>query len=187
MQRRWRRPRYPSITLLVPILSLIRLMYVHENRRWGTNAVELNISTLPIVWQTPSKSAADTWSQCGARFSFVLGQGADNTISVAELGRANGAVAITVTQPDQRNSTLTYARTTLNTHYEFQPRHPHEPHRSRKGPFNLETIVLHELGHQLNLGHSRDRLAVMAKAVSPNSARTVLAADDIAGIKALYP
>ncbi len=48
-----------------------------------------------------------------------------------------------------------------------------------------QRVALHELGHALGLGHSSDLSAVMA----PNlhESQNVLAPDDVAGIKSLYP
>lgn len=50
--------------------------------------------------------------------------------------------------------------------------------------FDLFTVVLHEIGHALGLGHS----AVVGAVMEPSYAggRRTLAADDIAGIQALY-
>lgn len=49
---------------------------------------------------------------------------------------------------------------------------------------DLLTVAIHEIGHTLGLGHSRDQLAVMYAAYS--GPRRALAADDIAGIQELY-
>ena len=51
-------------------------------------------------------------------------------------------------------------------------------------PFDLESVFLHENGHVAGLGHSTDTNAVMYP--SYQTARCSLAADDQAGIAALY-
>jgi hypothetical protein len=55
---------------------------------------------------------------------------------------------------------------------------------NRAGQIDLETVLLHENGHVAGLGHSTDVTAVMYP--SYQSARCTLAADDRAGIAALY-
>jgi len=55
---------------------------------------------------------------------------------------------------------------------------------NRAGQIDLETVFLHENGHVAGLGHSTDVTAVMYP--SYQSARCTLAADDRAGIAALY-
>ena len=55
---------------------------------------------------------------------------------------------------------------------------------NRAGQIDLETVFLHENGHVAGLGHSTDVNAVMYP--SYQSARCALAADDRAGIAALY-
>jgi uncharacterized protein (TIGR03382 family) len=53
--------------------------------------------------------------------------------------------------------------------------------------FDLETTALHELGHSLGLGHSAVPSAVMYAYAPVVGTKRVLEADDIAGIRALYP
>ena len=53
--------------------------------------------------------------------------------------------------------------------------------------YDVETIALHEIGHLLGLSHSSVAGAVMFPTVSANSTNRVLAADDLEGIRQLYP
>jgi hypothetical protein len=52
---------------------------------------------------------------------------------------------------------------------------------------DIQTNLLHELGHAIGLDHSADPSAVMYGAMAGGTIRRVLAPDDISGIKALYP
>lgn len=53
--------------------------------------------------------------------------------------------------------------------------------------FDVETVGLHELGHILGLQHSDVAGSVMFPTVSSNSTKLALTADDLAGIRQLYP
>lgn len=52
---------------------------------------------------------------------------------------------------------------------------------------DIQTHVLHQIGHVLGLDHSSDSNAVMYGAFPPGLVRRTLAPDDINGISALYP
>jgi hypothetical protein len=53
--------------------------------------------------------------------------------------------------------------------------------------FDVETVGLHELGHILGLQHSDVAGSVMFPTVSSNFTKRALTADDLAGIRQLYP
>ena len=55
------------------------------------------------------------------------------------------------------------------------------------GGFDVETVGLHELGHILGLQHSDVAGSVMFPSVSSNSTKRALTADDLGGIRELYP
>jgi hypothetical protein len=63
----------------------------------------------------------------------------------------------------------------------FSTRHPF----NIGSPFDLFSLALHESGHALGLKHSDDITAAMS--TTSTRVLTGLAADDIAGIQALYP
>lgn len=51
---------------------------------------------------------------------------------------------------------------------------------------DMQSVITHEVGHQLGLGHSDDNTAVMWWAISMGANKRVLKSDDIAGIQYLY-
>jgi hypothetical protein len=72
-----------------------------------------------------------------------------------------------------------------DSHYDNSEFWVDDPFEDGIGPeIDLPTVLLHEFGHALGLGHSSDPLAVMAPFYA--GARRSLSADDIAGIQFLY-
>ena len=57
----------------------------------------------------------------------------------------------------------------------------------QQGEIDLESTVLHELGHWLPLSHMPNSNAVMYAVLGSGSRKTVLTDDDIAGVVGLYP
>lgn|GEM_PF-1348236 len=53
------------------------------------------------------------------------------------------------------------------------------------GAIDLESVLLHELGHALGLDHSRNQNAVMRAGIRPGQARRMLSDDDAAGVCAV--
>jgi hypothetical protein len=53
--------------------------------------------------------------------------------------------------------------------------------------FDIETVALHEIGHILGLQHSNVAGSVMFPTVSSNSTKRALTADDLGGVRELYP
>ncbi|XP_031502918.1 metalloendoproteinase 1-MMP-like [Nymphaea colorata] len=51
---------------------------------------------------------------------------------------------------------------------------------------HLESVVVHEIGHLLGLGHSSVKEAVMYPSLRPRTRKTDLSVDDVKGVQSLY-
>lgn len=69
------------------------------------------------------------------------------------------------------------------SHYDAEERWSTNPGNTQ---MDLQSVAVHELGHVLGLGHSRDPNAIMYFGIAPGVIKRVLTQDDIAGIQALY-
>ena len=128
------------------------------------------------------------WTNAGAQFQFIEDASASNDLAAYDLGRWNGWIAMTYTRPQPQGSSLVSAQILLNLYYEWDPAHPVVAYTDSSGAYNLETVLTHELGHVLHLDDDTQTGAntIMRGTIKPGSQRQ-LDADDIQGIKYLYP
>jgi hypothetical protein len=130
------------------------------------------------------QAAAATWNAAGACFSFVY----DGPTTVTEYnhdgindifwgtGLSSGTLAQTQIWFDNSNNVVECNVKFNDPNYDWKPDEQH-------GEYFIEAVALHEFGHWLYLGHSTDASAVM---YAFYHGRLTLAADDIAGIQAIY-
>jgi hypothetical protein len=164
--------------------------YSTDNRKWAASECRLKLTsaTWDCGWLPETRSAMKAWTNAGAQFKFVEDASASNDLGSYDLGRWNGWLAMTYTRPQPQGSSLVSAQILLNLYYEWDPAHPSVPHTDSGGRYDLETVLTHELGHVLHLDDDSQQSAntVMCPTIKPVSRRQI-AADDIAGIKYLYP
>lgn len=171
--------------------------FVYEGYHWpGPNPMGepyvVNVNTSdPGDMLGAIRAAADTWSSV-ATADFVFTYGGSTFATDRSLNDANeiiwkdeggnGTLATTYWwyQPSTRH--IFEADMVINDHYKWDT--SGQPDGSE---FDLQSTVLHELGHFLSLGHDSDPAAVMYGYLSAGQVKRVLHSNDVAGISHIYP
>lgn len=130
----------------------------------------------------------DTWNAAPQqKFAFVSTPGATDHLAAYDMGQWNGWLAMTYTQPRLSGAALASGLVLINLHYEWDPAHPNWPHSNTAGPYDLQSVLVHEFGHLLHLDDEVTANDVMQPTILPHTLRRSLGTDDLAGISHLYP
>ena len=136
-------------------------------------------------------AAADTWSVVPTA-AFALRHAGATAVSAAGYDRTNVVVFATgmpgdvgaVTNYWFRESTGEILDADLTINDEFDLDATGSPTVTE---LDLQSIVLHEFGHWLSLGHDSNPAAIMSEIIAPGAVRHILDASDIDGISTIYP
>ena len=178
-------------------LSAYHIVSINDNvlkwRSSTTVSFRVNTSGGPSGSLDAIQDAMDTWSDvssCCFEFNYSgattsNSHGVNDGINIVTFG--NMGDTSTVAQNNYWYSTVTGEL--LDTDIRLNTNHPFSTDGSSDS-FDVETVVLHELGHSLHLGHVEDPSdseKVMYPYVSIGQIKTSLHQDDINGIRFLYP
>jgi len=140
-------------------------------------------------------AAADTWTNIsGANFTFEYGgdtTGTDFTDSPngkneimwkdkGNTGTWTNVLARTRVWYWPDTNEIFEADTVINEHWPWDT-------NGASDTFDLQSVMLHEFGHFLQLGHDPDPEAVMYAAIPPGVIGRILHRNDVAGIRYIYP
>lgn len=150
----------------------------HWERRELTWRVAVPIPGLPGGGTREVATALRTWTQPACTTLQVRASAAAQAdIELVAVTTAwqheSGDGAFTVVDVDRWSGAVEGARIEVNV--------------AALAGIDLESLLLHEVGHALGLGHVRSRDAVMFLGVAPATQRRTLTPDDLAGVCALYP
>lgn len=130
-------------------------------------------------------AAAQTWNQAGARFRFTFGSFACNTaprldgVNQVSWVPAHSYPAATYVWSTTAGN-IYEVDTVLDDQYTWSTATPTPP-----SALDVQTIMLHEFGHWLDLDHSIPP-AIMQPYVSYGEQRRVLTQDDKNGARVIY-
>lgn len=132
--------------------------------------------------------AATTWNNACARFRFSSG-GTTSSCNAPSYDQvncirwgilANGVLATTTWWYNTTTGDIFEADCVFNDNYTWST-----AATTPSTEYDVETVMLHEFGHYLSLGHSTAP-AIMQPTVSSGTQRRTLTDDDIKGIRAIY-
>lgn len=138
---------------------------------------------------------AEAWWEAGGDLALVVGvpTGEDGD-SITDVGTLVAVLGSPVAEGEGFGAFTPAARSTLLVAARDDWRSDAALRAGEEG-LSLRTVVAHQLGHQLGLGHScgedvpcteEHDAAVMAPLAETGPGRSALGADDVAGIEAIY-
>ncbi|XP_047336531.1 metalloendoproteinase 3-MMP-like [Impatiens glandulifera] len=161
--------------------SVAHFTFFNGNPRWPAGKTHLTYGFQPGVTSQFSNIMARAYNKWAAVTHFTFSQVDFNSadMKVGVHGRESGDDTF-----DGPGGVLAHAWAPTNgrAHYDVD-----ENWVDGEAPdaFDLETVALHEIGHQLGLGHSEVQNAIMWSGIASGT-RKGLHQDDIQGIKTLY-
>lgn len=193
------RTRLAVLAVLVGAAALVparTIAYVALGASWQTPVVLYYINTtnfdlLPAAIAPAVRAGADAWPlQSGASFRFEFAgltprsTVTDDGVNLVVFRNASSGSAIATTYWWSSGNRIVDADIVFwGGAFRF-----FAGSTGCANGFYIEDIAAHEFGHALGLGHSASSAATMYYATAPcNSGNRLLDADDIAGVRALYP
>lgn len=156
--------------------------YDYPGYKWNTNyAAYQRDSSVPSSWSSAIDSAASTWNNVGANFSFekMITQ---NKIYCTNAGDTYLGKAV----PTHSGGYNTRYKMYFNTYFTWSTASGGE-----SGKYDVQSVATHEFGHWLtlyNLYDSTDSEKTMYEWTASNEIKKrTLDSDDIAGINYIYP
>lgn len=169
------------------------------NRR-GTNELDLNEARISIG------AAFSAWSEItcegGGTAKMTFSAGADISCKKSEFNKTGANVNVVLFQDEKWNyrgidgtlakTSVTYSDETgeiLDADIEVNTANNTVTLSDVPGEvdYDLESIMVHEVGHFIGIAHSADSNAIMAPSYSPGDIKRELTPDDVAALCAIYP
>lgn len=132
------------------------------------------------------QAAATTWNADAADFNFTYGGPGTNTAPVNDgvnqirWGTTSGSLATTTWWFNTTTNDILEADCVFNDNFTWST-----AATTPANQFDVESVMLHEFGHYLSLGHSTPP-AIMQPTIPSGTQRRTLTADDRDGIRAIY-
>jgi hypothetical protein len=185
-----------TVAMGAVFLSTDSSAYVMNGPTWNSSVVPYYLNPANLDLAAPSvevavRYGADTWhlqSGAGLRFSFAGQSSQTNTtydgVNLVVFRNASNGSAIATAYWWSSGSRIIDADIVFwDGAFRF-----FAGTSGCSGGFYIEDIAAHEFGHALGLGHSASTNATMYFSTSScNMNNRTLDADDIAGVRALYP
>ncbi|WNY26450.1 matrixin family metalloprotease [Methanolapillus ohkumae] len=159
----------------------------NEIESWEDQPVQVDTTTMAFDWRSACNRSMDTWNGVGANFTYINKQNSSTnivTIGKFNLSHTDWAAQETrttgVIMPNgHREKTSSLIQINMNPNIIWST-----STTQNFSVADVQSVVLHELGHSLGLGHSEYSTAVMQGEYRAD--KRILTSDDIDGIIAIY-
>jgi len=156
--------------------------------KWYSKSVQVNYNSLDPTWKTPTYNSMKTWNNVGANISLVNKTAIDHvTIGTSSAFPNNGILANESGTHGRYNSTTgkwekVSSKILINNKYTWST-----ASTCPSGAYDVQSVITHELGHTLCIGHSSNTNAVMYEPTASGTIwKRVLSTDDKNALKAIY-
>jgi len=166
--------------------------YYIGDDKWYVNTVQVNYSSLPDDWKRPAYNSMVTWNHVGANVTLV------NRTMINHVTIEIASSEFVFSDPDylaeefntrgQYNSTTqkydkVFSEIYINPNYSWSTEDVCPPNH-----YDVQSVITHELGHTLCIGHSNIHDTTMHDTIPKGSTRKrILSTDDQDALKAIYP
>jgi len=178
------------LLLFVMAVTSVATAYKIGNDKFITKSVQVDYSGLPSDWRPTVVKSMTTWNN--AANVTLVNRTNSSQITIDDVWNSRDLPSTTIAQESgttgSYNGTLKKyekksSRILLNAYYFNLTTNP-----KRNTEHDLESVLTHELGHSLCLGHeNKDKYYTMYEWTSANTTyKRSLEPDDINGIRAIY-
>lgn len=157
--------------------------------KWEVKPVQVNYSSLDSSWKTATYNSMSAWNNAGANISLANKTVIDHVnISRSSSFANNGVLASESGSHSTYNSTTgkwtkISSKILVNNAYTWST-----SSSCPSGSYDVQSVITHELGHTLCIGHSNLTNAVMYEPTASGTIwKRVLSTDDKNALKAIYP
>lgn len=184
--------RYIFFTTLMVCFLLAAVVtasaYTIGNDMWEVSSVQVNYNSFNSSWKTATYNAMNAWNNVGTDISLVNKTIIDHVnVSTSSAFPNNGVLANESGTHGKYNSTSgkwvkISSLILVNTDYTWST-----SSACPSGSYDLQSVMTHELGHTLCIGHSSYTNAVMYSITDSGTTwKRILSADDKNALRAIY-
>ena len=152
---------------------------------WNSHSVGYTIdSSIPSGYTNSVKAAANSWTNSGAYFSYYWSVNSNNKVQYSSFG--SGSNALGTCTPTYYTGTTRLSKILIKLNSDYSSSWSTSS-TCPSGKYDVQSVLAHEFGHGVGLGHSTVTSATMFKNINSGTVdKRSLEQDDKNGIIAIY-